>query len=195
MFHTDRGSTCTVGFARLGKDELVIRQSAERVGSRLDNAAAESVLSWHTFATKALARTDELAGCHESSTSDDGSAAPRCWHSSSFEKISPDQPAAARPSPSRFGGIPMHHHIGLDVLAGSRVSVADVCGISNRSLGAPASRLVCGTRDVVFGDFVTREFRCDTSVAEDKDSIADPSQVAEFGACHDDAPACSRGLS
>jgi transposase InsO family protein len=104
IFHTDRGSTYTAGdFTRLCKDKLGIKQSMGRVGSCFDNAAAESffstleheVLSRHTFATKAQARTVVLAWCH-------GFYNTRRRHSSAamlppaeFEKITADQPAAA----------------------------------------------------------------------------------------------------
>jgi putative transposase len=74
IFHSDRGSTYTASsFTVLCRDKLGIRQSMGRVGSWLDNAAAESffstleheVLSRHHFTTRAEARSVVLTWCHE----------------------------------------------------------------------------------------------------------------------------------
>jgi len=71
IFHTDRGSTYTAGrFTALCR-RLGIRQSMGRVGSCLDNAAAEAffssleweVLSRHEFATTAQARATVIDWC------------------------------------------------------------------------------------------------------------------------------------
>jgi putative transposase len=64
IFHTDRGSTYTAESFTRACAQLHIRQSMGRVGSCLDNAAAESffstleheVLSRHRFATREQAR-------------------------------------------------------------------------------------------------------------------------------------------
>jgi putative transposase len=64
IFHSDRGSTYTAGLFTHACTHLEIRQSMGRVGSALDNAAAESffstleheLLSRHTYATRAEAR-------------------------------------------------------------------------------------------------------------------------------------------
>jgi transposase InsO family protein len=64
IFHTDRGSTYTAELFTTACTQLQIRQSMGRVGSCLDNAAAESffstleheVLSRHRFATRDEAR-------------------------------------------------------------------------------------------------------------------------------------------
>jgi len=104
IFRSDRGSTYTGGdFTRLCKGKLGIRQLMGRVGSRFDNAAAESffstleheVLSRHHFATKAQARAVVLGWCHEfydvkRRRSSAGLLAP-----DEYEKITADHPAAA----------------------------------------------------------------------------------------------------
>ena len=104
IFHTDRGSTYTAGdFTRLCKDKLGVRQSMGRVGSCFDNAAAESffstleheVLSRHTFATKAQARTVVLAWCHEFYNTRRRHSSAAMLPPAEFEKITADQPAAA----------------------------------------------------------------------------------------------------
>jgi len=104
IFHTDRGSTYTAGeFARLCRDKLGIRQSMGRVGSCFDNAAAESffstleheVLSRHTFATKAQARSVVLAWCHEFYNTRRRHSSASLLAPAEFEKITADQPAAA----------------------------------------------------------------------------------------------------
>jgi len=103
-FHTDRGSTYTAHeFTRLCKDKLGIRQSMGRVGSCFDNAAAESffstmeheVLSRHTFATKAQARTVVLTWCHEFYNTRRRHSSASYLSPAEFEKITADQPAAA----------------------------------------------------------------------------------------------------
>lgn len=104
VFHTDRGSTYTAGeFTRLCKDKLGIRQSMGSVGSCFDNAAAESffstleheVLSRHTFATKAQARTVVLAWCHEFYNTRRRHSSAAYLPPTAFEKITAGQPAAA----------------------------------------------------------------------------------------------------
>jgi putative transposase len=64
IFHADKGSTYTADLFTSACVKLEIRQSMERVGSALDNAAAESffstleheLLSRHTYATRPEAR-------------------------------------------------------------------------------------------------------------------------------------------
>jgi putative transposase len=64
IFHTDRGSTYTAECFTTACTKLEIRQSMGRVGSALDNAAAESffstleheLLTRYTYATRAEAR-------------------------------------------------------------------------------------------------------------------------------------------
>lgn len=66
IFHSDRGSEYTAGRYRAACKRLGVTQSMGRVGSALDNAAAESLfstlefelLSKRTFATKAQARRE-----------------------------------------------------------------------------------------------------------------------------------------
>lgn len=104
IFHSDRGSTYTAGgFVTLCRDRLGIRQSMGRVGSCFDNAAAESffstleheVLSRHTFATKAEARTVVLAWCHDFYNTRRRHSSAALLPPIEFEKITADQPAAA----------------------------------------------------------------------------------------------------
>ena len=66
IFHSDRGSTYTADLFTAACTKLEIRQSMGRVGSELDNAAAESFFSTleherltrRTYATRARARRD-----------------------------------------------------------------------------------------------------------------------------------------
>lgn len=104
IFHSDRGTTYTAGnFVTLCRDRLGIRQSMGRVGSCFDNAAAESffstleheVLSRHTFATKAEARTVVLTWCHEFYNTRRRHSSAALLPPAEFEKITADQPAAA----------------------------------------------------------------------------------------------------
>lgn len=104
IFHSDRGTTYTASpFVILCRDRLGIRQSMGRVGSCFDNAAAESffstleheVLSRHTFATKAEARTVVLAWCHDFYNTHRRHSSAALLAPVEFEKINADQPAAA----------------------------------------------------------------------------------------------------
>lgn len=103
IFHTDRGSTYTARDFSALCDRLGIRQSMGRVGSCFDNAAAESffstleheVLSRHTFATKAEARTVVLAWCHQFYNTRRRHSSAALLAPAEFEKLTADQPAAA----------------------------------------------------------------------------------------------------
>ena len=100
IFHTDRGSTYTAtSFTTLCRNLGV----SGRVGSSLDNAAAEAffstleheVLSRHHFTTKAHARQVVVAWCHDFYNSRRRHSSAALMSPIQYERLAADQPAAA----------------------------------------------------------------------------------------------------